>query len=86
MQRQQFVIIGGIWRSEKDFLGFNFRLSDSGKVVKRLRPLVKRKFRRRISEIMKQYAGRSTRWNISRTTEHEGWFNCVRICGIIPGQ
>ena len=27
-----------------DFLGFNFRLSDSGKVVRRLRPQVKRKF------------------------------------------
>lgn len=25
MQRQQFVIIGGIWRSEKDFLGFNLQ-------------------------------------------------------------
>ena len=43
-------------RNGVDFLGFNFRLSDSGKVVRRLRPLVKRKFRRSISEIMKQYA------------------------------
>ncbi len=39
-----------------DFLGFNFRLSDTGKVVRRLRPQVKRKFRRRLKERVTLYA------------------------------
>lgn len=48
---QIFPIKNGV-----DFLGFNFKLSDRGKVVRRIRPQVKRKFRRRISEIKKLYA------------------------------
>ena len=38
-----------------DFLGFHFYLTDTGKVIKRLRTSNKRRFKRRMKRFQKQY-------------------------------
>ena len=85
---QSFPVKNGV-----DFLGFNFRLSNTGKVVRRLRPQVKRKFRRRLKECMKFYASglisatdalaTVNSYNAHLKQGHTGRLRCLAFSGFV---
>ena len=76
-----------------DFLGFNFRLSDTGKVVRRVRPQTKRRFRRRLKECVKLYAvakisakdalATVNSYNAHLKQGHTGRLRCLAFSGFV---